>query len=63
MTHLKWLLTKQKKLNINQAKWDYDIAKKMLEKYQLNEMQINQLNKYCIKIGIKFLASIFDEKV
>ena len=34
----------------------------MLEKYQLNEMQINQLNKYCIKIGIKFLASIFDEK-
>lgn len=36
--------------------------KEMLEKYQLTALQINQLNEYCSEIGIKFLASIFDEK-
>ena len=54
---------KAKKAKYQSSKMGLAISqKKMLEKYQLNEMQINQLNKYCIKIGIKFLASIFDEK-
>ena len=36
--------------------------KKMLEKYQLTISQIKSLYIYCKKIGIKFCASIFDEK-
>ena len=34
----------------------------MLKKYQLSEKEFIYLKNYCNKIGIKFLASVFDLK-
>ncbi len=36
--------------------------KVMLKKYYFSEKKIKILNQYCKKLGIKFLASVFDEK-
>ena len=36
--------------------------KEMLKKYYFSETEIKKLYKYCKKVGIKFLASIFDEQ-
>ena len=35
--------------------------KDMLRKFYLSELKLIKLHKYCKKIGIKFLASVFDE--
>ena len=34
----------------------------MLKKYELSEKEFVYLKNYCKKIGIKFLASVFDLK-
>ena len=36
--------------------------KLMLKKYHLKYSQLNKIYQYCQKIGIKFSASVFDEK-
>jgi N,N'-diacetyllegionaminate synthase len=36
--------------------------KKMLKKYYLSEKKIHIIKNYCKKVGINFLASVFDEK-
>ena len=57
------LVTPRAKKARYQRKFDKsESQKQMLKKYQLSEKEFIYLKNYCNKIGIKFLASVFDLK-